>query len=71
LKVLESLVDKSLLRRTHEGRFFMLETIREYGLERLDESPERHEIRMRHAHKHPHRSQAAASGAARGNNAAS
>ena len=49
LEVLESLVDKSLLRRTHEGRFFMLETIREYGLERFDESLERDEIRMRHA----------------------
>jgi predicted ATPase len=47
--VLESLVDKSLLRRTHEGRFFMLETIREYGLERLEESPNRDEIHMRHA----------------------
>ena len=38
LELLESLVDKSLLRRTHEGRLFMLETIREYGLERFDES---------------------------------
>ena len=49
LEVLQSLVDKSLLRRTHEGRFFMLETIREYGLERFDGSLERDEIRMRHA----------------------
>ncbi|MDP9223194.1 MAG: hypothetical protein M3P18_04950, partial [Actinomycetota bacterium] len=49
LGVLESLVDKSLLRRTHEGRFFMLETIREYGLEQLEDSPDRDEIHMRHA----------------------
>jgi predicted ATPase len=49
LSVLESLVDKSLMRRTHEGRFFMLETIREYGLERLEESANRDEIHMRHA----------------------
>ena len=49
LELLESLLDKSLLRRTHEGRLFMLETIREYGLERFDESLERDEIRMRHA----------------------
>ena len=49
LGVLESLVDKSLLRRTHEGRFFMLETIREYGLERLADSPDRDQVHMRHA----------------------
>jgi predicted ATPase len=49
LGVLESLVDKSLLRRTHEGRFFMLETIREYGLERLADSADRDMIHMRHA----------------------
>jgi len=39
LDLLESLVDKSLIRRrevTGEGRFWMLETIREYALERLD-----------------------------------
>jgi predicted ATPase len=30
---LESLVDKSLLRRTDDGRFFMLETIREFATE--------------------------------------
>jgi predicted ATPase len=34
---LQSLVDKSLVRRTGE-RFWMLETIREFALERLDES---------------------------------
>jgi predicted ATPase/class 3 adenylate cyclase len=36
LDVLESLVDKSLLRRT-EDRFWMLETIREYAAEQLDD----------------------------------
>jgi predicted ATPase/class 3 adenylate cyclase len=35
LDVLQSLVDKSLLRRTDEGRFFMLATIREFALEQL------------------------------------
>jgi predicted ATPase len=35
LDVLQSLVDKSLLRRTDEGRFFMVATIREFALEQL------------------------------------
>jgi predicted ATPase/DNA-binding SARP family transcriptional activator len=35
LDPLQSLVDKSLLRRTEGGRFFMLETIREFGAELL------------------------------------
>ena len=40
---LESLVDKSLLRRGDDGRFFMLETIREFAHERLNiEIAERH-----------------------------
>jgi predicted ATPase len=46
---LAALVDKSLLRRTAEGRFFMLETIREYAAERLDETTEAEELRRRHA----------------------
>ena len=45
---LQSLVDKSLLRHTEE-RFWMLETIREYGSERLEESGEADELRRRHA----------------------
>jgi predicted ATPase len=49
VEVMESLVDKSLLRRTHEGRFFMLETIREYALERLEARDDRDEVRKRHA----------------------
>jgi predicted ATPase len=48
-----SLVDKSLLQRLphheREPRFGMLQTIREYGLERLDASAEAAEIHRRHA----------------------
>ncbi len=50
---LGSLLDKSLLRRRDgeagESRFWMLETIREYALERLDESGDADELRRRHA----------------------
>jgi predicted ATPase len=45
---LQSLVAKSLLRHTEE-RFWMLETIREFALERLAESGEADPIRRRHA----------------------
>ena len=44
---LQSLVDKSLLRRTAEGRFFFLETIREYAREllpMLDENVQRRHV---------------------------
>jgi len=44
---LQSLVEKSLLRFTN-GRYWMLETIREYALERLDESSEAHRLRSLH-----------------------
>ena len=47
LDVLESLVDKSLVRHT-DGRFWMLETIREFALERLEGSTEADTIRLRH-----------------------
>jgi tetratricopeptide (TPR) repeat protein len=47
-----SLVDKSLLRQKEhegdEGRFSMLETIREFGLEQLTQSGEAEAIRERH-----------------------
>jgi predicted ATPase len=49
LETLGSLVDKSLLRQTAEGRFFMLETIREYAAERLLESGEGDRLRLLHA----------------------
>jgi predicted ATPase len=48
-ETLGSLVDKSLLRQTSGGRFFMLETIREYAAERLEESGEADRLGLRHA----------------------
>jgi predicted ATPase/DNA-binding winged helix-turn-helix (wHTH) protein/Tfp pilus assembly protein PilF len=51
--VISSLVDKSLVQQTEkangEPRFGMLETIREYCLERLDDSEEVHVTRRAHA----------------------
>jgi predicted ATPase/predicted negative regulator of RcsB-dependent stress response len=48
LDLLESLVDKSLVRKDGE-RFTMLETIREYAAERLAECGGAEELRRRHA----------------------
>jgi predicted ATPase/class 3 adenylate cyclase len=45
---LQSLLDKSLLRRTDE-RFWMLETIREYARELLEQGSEADAVRGRHA----------------------
>jgi predicted ATPase len=47
LDTLQSLLDKSLLRRT-DGRYWMLETIREYALERLAEEADRPDTVARH-----------------------
>jgi len=46
---LQSLVDKSLVRVRDAGRFWMLETIREFAGERLAESGDEDELRRRHA----------------------
>jgi predicted ATPase len=48
LDSLQALVDKSLLRHT-DDRYLMLETIREYASERLEDSGEANELRRRHA----------------------
>jgi predicted ATPase len=48
LDTLQALVDKSLVRHTDE-RFWMLETIREYAAERLEESGEGDDLHGRHA----------------------
>lgn len=48
LDLLQSLVDKSLVRRTGE-RFWMLETIREFAAEQLEASGMSEDYRMRHA----------------------
>jgi predicted ATPase/class 3 adenylate cyclase len=48
LDALESLVDKSLVRHA-DGRFWMLETIREYASERLEDLADVGELRRRHA----------------------
>jgi predicted ATPase/class 3 adenylate cyclase len=48
LDVMQSLVDKSLLRHAEE-RFWMLETIREYSAERLEIQGDEDRLRQRHA----------------------
>jgi predicted ATPase len=48
LDTLQSLVDKSLVRHTEE-RFWMLETIREFALERLDQAAAVEELRRRYS----------------------
>ena len=49
LDLVQSLVDKSLIRSRERNRFFMLETIHAFALERLEESADVSEVRRRHA----------------------
>jgi tetratricopeptide (TPR) repeat protein len=49
IDTLESLVDKSLVRVREGNRFWMLETIREYAAERLEDSGEAEMLQHRHA----------------------
>jgi predicted ATPase/class 3 adenylate cyclase len=46
--VLQSLVDKSLLRHGEDGRFFMLATIKELAVEKLSAMPDASSVRRRH-----------------------
>jgi predicted ATPase len=48
LDALTSLVEQSLLQRTGDGRFQYLQTVREYALEQLLESPGADDLRRRH-----------------------
>jgi predicted ATPase/class 3 adenylate cyclase len=48
LDVLQSLVDKSLLRHSADGRFFMLATIKELALEKVHELSDPSSLRRRH-----------------------
>jgi len=49
LDILQSLTEKSLVRHVDNGRHSLLETTREFALERFAMSDERDEIRARHA----------------------
>jgi predicted ATPase/class 3 adenylate cyclase len=48
LEQIAELIDWSLVKPIGQGRFFMLETIREYALERLEQGGELEELRSRH-----------------------
>jgi len=47
--VLSTLVDHSLVLASGEARFLMLETLREYGLDQVEQRGETHEARLAHA----------------------
>ena len=49
LETVQTLIEASLLTPLAEGRLLLLETVREYALERLDEADETRAYRLRHA----------------------
>jgi predicted ATPase/class 3 adenylate cyclase len=49
LDIMQSLIEKSLVRHAENGRHFLLETTREFALEQFAASDDRDEIRARHA----------------------
>jgi tetratricopeptide (TPR) repeat protein len=49
LATLEALLEQNLIHRLEDGRLLLLETVRKYALERLDESGERDNARRQHA----------------------
>jgi len=49
LNVVQALVEKSLIRRTGDSRFSLLETVRDFALARLEAAVETDEMRRRHA----------------------
>jgi predicted ATPase/class 3 adenylate cyclase len=59
LDTLASLIDKSLVRRTLDGRFFLLAAIREYALERFEQLPDSEAVSERHTRHFLERAQAA------------
>jgi predicted ATPase len=58
LDQLATLLDQSLLKPLGDDRFFLLETIREYAREQLEEAGEAEEYELRHAHHYAARSAA-------------
>lgn len=50
IDIMSSLVDKSLVRRHQEGRFFLLETIRSFGLDELEQRGALEDVREKHGH---------------------
>jgi predicted ATPase len=48
VEVMSSLVDKSLVRRTADGRFFLLETIRQFGIQELEQRGSMDDVRTEH-----------------------
>ena len=58
LDQLAALLDQSLLKALGDERFFLLETLREYARERLDEAGETPEYALRHARWYLERLQA-------------